>query len=95
MINYPGRDLYSKIEKVVDRAFRDNLIKTDSTYYSINGISIDLSTIENEYDLPFIEVEIDIVYDNYSQSLTTNYWLDKSEDYNEGYLSCEIWKLVE
>lgn len=95
MISYPGKDLRSLIERVVDKAFRDNLIETDSTYYFINEISMDLSTIETEYDLPFIEVEIVIVYENYSQSVVVNYRLDKSEDYNVGYFSCEIWKLIE
>ena len=95
MISYPGKDLRSLIERVVDKAFRDNLIETDSTYYFINEISMDLSTIETEYDLPFIGVEIVIVYENYSQSVVVNYRLDKSEDYNVGYFSCEIWKLIE
>ena len=92
MINYIGKDLYDKIEKVVNKAFRDTFIESEDTYCFIDEISLDYSTVESTYDLPFINVEIGVVYKNNTESLTTNYFLDKSEEYNIGYISCEFWK---
>ena len=92
MINYLGRDLYSKINKVVGRAFRDNFVETEKSFCVLESIELSFVTVESENDLPLVELEISVFRSGESSSFKVYYLLDKSEDYNEGYISCKMWE---
>ena len=50
---YLGRELYDKIDSIVDKAFHKNYRYADDNWYSVDKIELDYCTCEDEEDLPF------------------------------------------
>ena len=81
---YLGRDLYDKLESLVERAFYKIYDHSEANSCSIIDIEIDYSTCETDLDLPFIKLTAGYSTSDGDFSLTLEYSLEESDDFNVG-----------
>jgi len=84
-VSYLGKDLYDKVNQLVENAFYKIYRRGPEVYYRVDSISLDFNTCENEVDKPLITVNITCytkVEGTYSVEL--DYFLDESDDFNVG-----------
>ena len=85
MLIYPGRDLYTKINKIVGKAFYTDYLYSEENWYSIDTILMNYSVSESEEDLPMITVEITFETTSTSaEIIEVDLFLDRSDDFNSG-----------
>ena len=88
MINYLGKDLHTKVNKLITSAFYRTYLLPKK--FEIEEINLNYSVCENEYDWPIVEVEVVFEDFNENQHLTLNIRLNESDDFNIGHLASAI-----
>ncbi|MBQ6627931.1 MAG: hypothetical protein IJH65_03865 [Methanobrevibacter sp.] len=88
---YLGRELYDKVDSVVNKAFHKYYTYSEDNWYSVDKIELDYCTCESEEDLPYTEVSVRFgtKCDN-NFSITFHYFLEENDDFNMGYLCREL-----
>ena len=81
---YLGRDLYDKLDSLVGRAFYKIYAHSETNSYSIIDIGLDYSTCETDLDLPFVKLTAGYSTSDGDFSLTLEYSLEESDDFNVG-----------
>lgn len=84
--NYLGRELYNKVEKLVDRAFHRIYLYSEVNSFGILEIKLDYTLADEEGDIPIVNVRIGCTtgFDgNFNVDLAYN--LEESDDYNVGF----------
>ncbi len=85
MLIYPGRDLYTKVNKIVEKAFYTDYLYCDENWYTIDTILMNYSVSEDEDDLPIVTVEITFkTASASSETIEVDLWLDRTDDFNSG-----------
>lgn len=85
MLIYPGRDLYTKVNKIVGKAFYTDYLYCDENWYTIDTILMNYSVSEDEDDLPIITVEITFkTASTSSETIEVDLWLARTDDFNSG-----------
>ena len=92
----PGRDLYSDVYRIVDKAFHKLYTYSENNSFDIINIELDYSTIESELDVPTCEVKVSctttcegLFYFKYQ------HYLDETPDFNVGVAYSSILDVVE
>lgn len=84
-VNYLGKDLYDKVNQLVEKAFYRIYRRDPEISYEINNISLDFTTCEDETDKPLIIVSITCFTKAEGVfSVELDYFLDESDDFNVG-----------
>lgn len=86
MLTYPGKDLYSKVDKIVSKAFYTDYLYCDDNWYSVDRITLDYVSCDSDNETPIITVEISYIV-SYSEELrhfAVDLFLDRSDDLNSG-----------
>lgn len=80
--------LYNRIKNVLEDAFYDIFADVDGNWVSVDRIELDYQVIENRNDTPFVEVYASYKYTMNEEVVPFNFffWLDKSDDFNAGYI---------
>jgi len=81
---YLGRDLYDKLNSLVGRAFYRIYTHAETNWYEIEEINIDYSTCEEDADLPFVKVVVNYNTIEGQSTITLEYSLEESDDFNVG-----------
>lgn len=84
-VNYLGKDLYDKVNQLVEKAFYKIYRREPDISYEIDNISLDFATCENETDKPLITVSI-TCFTRIEGIFTVelDYFLDESDEFNIG-----------
>jgi len=84
-VEYLGRELYDKINKLISKAFYKVYTKSDNNWFDIEAIRIDYSTVESDTDLPFVEVDVrcGTTFDG-DYKVTLEFALEETDDFNVG-----------
>jgi len=91
MYNYLGRDLYDKLDKIVDKAFHVIYSYTEENQYWIELIEMDYNTIDEDDDTPIITVTVGFSTKMDGEyKFEFNYNIKESDEFNIGYLVCKI-----
>lgn len=89
--NYDGRTLYENVSAVVDKAFYKIYRHSEDNWYRIESIKLDYCVVEDDTDLPFVEVVFVMGTTADGQlTITFDYRLDESEDFNVGLLYLKL-----
>jgi len=83
--NYLGRELYSKVEKLVDRAFHRIYLYSEVNSFSILDIKL-ADTLTDGDDIPIVNISVGCStgFDG-SFNVELEYNLEESDDYNVGF----------
>lgn len=83
--NYLGRELYSKVEKLVDRAFHRIYLYSEVNSFSILDIKLDYTLTDGD-DIPIVNISVGCStgFDG-SFNVELEYNLEESDDYNVGF----------
>ena len=83
--NYLGRELYSKVERLVDRAFHRIYLYSEVNSFSILDIKLDY-TLTDDDDIPIVNISVGCStgFDG-SFNVELEYNLEESDDYNVGF----------
>ena len=96
-VEYLGRGLYDKINKLVGKAFHKIYTYDDNNWYEVEEIVLDYTTCE-ENDLPFVRVHLrcGTSFDG-AFELDLEYSLDENDDFNLGrfYSTLDVHQLGE
>ena len=84
--NYLGRELYSKVEKLVDRAFHRIYLYSEVNSFDILDIKLDYTLIDEAGDIPIVNISVGCStgFDG-SFNVELEYNLEESDDYNVGF----------
>ena len=84
--NNLGRELYSKVEKLVDRAFHRIYLYSEVNSFSILDIKLDYTFVDEEGDIPIVNVRVGCStgFDG-DFNVELEYNLEESDDYNVGF----------
>lgn len=88
---YPGRDLYSDVYRVVDKAFHKLYTYSEYNSFDILSIVLDYTTIESELDVPDCKVKVGCSTtcdENFNFKF--DYYLDMSNDFNLGVVYASL-----
>lgn len=84
--NYLGRELYSKVEKLVDRAFHRIYLYSEVNSFDILDIKLDYAFVDEEDDIPIVNVRVGCSTDfDGDFNVELEYNLEESDDYNVGF----------
>ena len=84
--NYLGRELYNKVEKLVDRAFHRIYLYSEVNSFGILEIRLNYTLADEDDEIPIVNVRIGCTtgFDgNFNVDLEYN--LEESDDYNVGF----------
>lgn len=86
MLTYPGKDLYSKVDKIVSKAFYTDYLYCDDNWYSIDSITLDYFSCDDDNEIPIITVEIsyNTSYSEEPAQFEVDLFLNRSDDINVG-----------
>lgn len=89
--NYDGRTLYENVSAVIDKAFHKIYRHSEDNWYRIDSVKLDYCAVESDTDLPFVEVEVACGTTADGQfTVTFDYRLDESDDFNIGVLYTKL-----
>ena len=85
MLIYPGRDLYTKVNKIVGKSFYTDYLYSEENWYTIDTILMNYSVSDSDDDLPIITVEITFKTTfSRAETIEVDLWLDRTDDFNSG-----------
>lgn len=86
---YLGRELYNKIEHLVDNAFHKIYTSSENNIFQINTIKMDYSVIEDlKFEVPLIFIDVSCsTFADGEFEVTMDYFLDETDEYNIGRMT--------
>ena len=94
--NYLGRELYNKIDNLVNKVYHEVYTYNEKNWYHVERIELDYSVTEDDADVPLVDVLVRCgsVFDG-TFEVTFHYSLEKGDEYNIGYMVRELHEVLD